>query len=83
MMTVTELNSVKEIYVRAFMQENDSKFITDIINYFLKKSKERDENVAFYNDTEALQSFKESVQQANDGLTREVSLNDVKQMLGL
>ena len=37
----------------------------------------------FYEDKEVLESFRQSVEQEKQGLTREVSLDDVKQMLNL
>lgn len=37
----------------------------------------------FYGDKEALRSFKQSVEQEKKGMAREVSLDDVKQMLCL
>ena len=37
----------------------------------------------FYGDKEVLRSFKQSVEQEKKGMAREVSLDDVKQMLGL
>lgn len=37
----------------------------------------------FYSDKEALRSFRKSVEQEKKGMTREVSLDDVKQMLCL
>jgi hypothetical protein len=42
-----------------------------------------DANGEFYSDKKALRSFKQSVEQEKQGMTREVSLDDVKQMLGL
>ena len=42
-----------------------------------------DANGEFYSDKKALSSFKQSVEQEKQGMTREVSLDDVKQMLGL
>lgn len=42
-----------------------------------------DSDSDFYNDKEALQSFQQSVEQEKQGLTREVSLEDVKEMLNL
>ncbi len=84
-MTALELNSLKEMYIRSFMQETDSNFIYDIVNYFLAKVKEREAaaDSDFYNDKEALQTFMQSVEQADNGLAREVSLDDVKQMLNI
>ncbi len=37
----------------------------------------------FYSDKETLRSFRKSVEQERQGLAREVSLDDVKQMLSL
>lgn len=37
----------------------------------------------FYSDKEALRHFRKSVEQEKQGLAREVSLDDVKQMLSL
>ena len=37
----------------------------------------------FYSDREALRSFRKSVEQEKNGMAREVSLDDVKQMLSL
>ena len=37
----------------------------------------------FYSDKDALRSFRKSVEQEKQGLAREVSLDDVKQMLSL
>ncbi len=37
----------------------------------------------FYSDKKALRSFKQSVEQEKKGMAREVSLDDVKQMLCL
>ena len=42
-----------------------------------------DANGEFYSDKEALHSFKQSVEQEKMGMAHEVSLDDVKQMLGL
>ena len=42
-----------------------------------------DANDEFYSDKEALRSFKQSVEQEKKGMAREVSLDDVKQMLSL
>ncbi len=42
-----------------------------------------DANGEFYSDKKALRSFKQSVEQEKQGMTREVSLDDVKQMLRL
>ena len=41
------------------------------------------EDDGFYSDKEALRSFRKSVEQEKQGLAREVSLDDVKQMLSL
>ena len=40
-----------------------------------------DENGEFYSDKKALRSFRQSVEQERQGLAREVSLDDVKQIL--
>ena len=40
-------------------------------------------DVEFYSDKKALRSFKQSVEQEKKGMAREVSLDDVKQMLCL
>ena len=42
-----------------------------------------DANGEFYSDKKALRSFKQSVEQEKQGMIREVSLDDVKQILGL
>ena len=42
-----------------------------------------DANGEFYSDKKALRSFKQSVEQEKQGMAREVSLDDVKQMLCL
>ena len=42
-----------------------------------------DANDEFYSDTDALNSFKQSVEQEKQGMAREVSLDDVKQMFCL
>ncbi|MBR3797749.1 MAG: hypothetical protein IKK36_02370 [Bacteroidales bacterium] len=42
-----------------------------------------DSDIDFYSDKDALLSFQQSVEQEKQGLTREVSLDDVKQMLNL
>ncbi len=42
-----------------------------------------DANGEFYSDKNALRSFKQSVEQEKQGMAREVSLDDVKQMLCL
>ena len=42
-----------------------------------------DANDEFYSDKKALRSFKQSVEQEKKGMAREVSLDDVKQMLSL
>ncbi|MBR1766765.1 MAG: hypothetical protein IJ745_06995 [Bacteroidales bacterium] len=41
------------------------------------------EDDVFYSDKKALRSFRKSVEQEKQGLAREVSLDDVKQMLNL
>ncbi len=48
-----------------------------------KKLSSTDADVEFYSDKEALRSFKQSVEQEKKGMAREVSLDDVKQMLSL
>ncbi len=42
-----------------------------------------DANDEFYKDEKALRSFKQSVEQEKQGMVREVSLDDIKQMLCL
>jgi len=42
-----------------------------------------DTDVEFYSDKNALRSFKQSVEQEKKGMVREVSMDDVKQMLCL
>ena len=42
-----------------------------------------DSDIDFYSDKDALLSFQQSVEQEKQGQTREVSLEDVKQMLNL
>lgn len=42
-----------------------------------------DADSEFYCDKKALRSFKQSVEQEKQGMVREVSLDDVKQMLSL
>ena len=46
-------------------------------------SEMHDADKDFYNDKETLRSFQQSVEQENQGLVREVSLDEVKQMLRL
>ena len=82
-MTAIELDNIKEMYVRAFMKETDSDFINDLVRYYLSRIRKRESDSDFYNDEESLLEFKQSVQEAEEGLAREVSLDDVKQMLGL
>ncbi len=48
-----------------------------------KELSSTDADVEFYSDKEALRSFKQSVEQEKKGMAREVSLDDVKQMLCL
>lgn len=48
-----------------------------------KKISSTDANGEFYSDQNALRSFKQSVEQEKQGMAREVSLDDVKQMLCL
>ena len=48
-----------------------------------KKLSSTDADVEFYSDKKALRSFKQSVEQEKKGMAREVSLDDVKQMLCL
>ena len=48
-----------------------------------KELSSTDADSEFYSDKEALRSFKQSVEQEKKGMAREVSLDDVKQMLCL
>ncbi len=48
-----------------------------------KELSSTDADVEFYSDKKALRSFKQSVEQEKKGMAREVSLDDVKQMLSL
>ncbi len=48
-----------------------------------KELSSTDADGEFYSDKKALRSFKQSVEQEKKGMAREVSLDDVKQMLSL